>query len=367
MKRNTAPNTRGSAALYDPYLDTLGGGEKHILSILKVLEDEGYDVTVFWDNDLKKDIQQKFNLHFNSLGFLPNLFKLNFLDKLKKLNRYDIFFYITDGSYFFSSAGKNYIFAMVPNPALYNLNTVNKLKTLNFSFIANSLFTHSYIKKFGIETKTIYPFIPDDFFTITPSLEKKDVILTVGRFFPHLHSKRQEILIETFRRLKKDGAFKSTKLILAGSVHPDDQDYLNNLKISIVNDPSIELKVNVSYPELKCLYQTSKYFWHFTGYGVDEEKEPEKVEHLGITPLEAMAGGAIVFCYKAGGPKELIRNRETGFLFLSDTELLKDMKEISQNEDLQEKIRQEAHDFVKTNFSYEAFKKQVKKVILNQT
>ncbi|EKE14265.1 MAG: hypothetical protein ACD_12C00601G0004, partial [uncultured bacterium] len=30
-------------ALYDPYLSTLGGGEKHILSILDVFAEQGYE------------------------------------------------------------------------------------------------------------------------------------------------------------------------------------------------------------------------------------------------------------------------------------------------------------------------------------
>jgi hypothetical protein len=47
-----AENGTKKAALYDPYLDVMGGGEKHILSILQVLEHEGYEANVFWDHDL---------------------------------------------------------------------------------------------------------------------------------------------------------------------------------------------------------------------------------------------------------------------------------------------------------------------------
>ena len=42
-------------ALYDPYLDTLGGGEKHILSILEVFAEQGYEVNIFWDKNLTKE------------------------------------------------------------------------------------------------------------------------------------------------------------------------------------------------------------------------------------------------------------------------------------------------------------------------
>ena len=39
-------------ALYNPYLDTLGGGEKHILSILDVFAEQGYEINIFWDKNL---------------------------------------------------------------------------------------------------------------------------------------------------------------------------------------------------------------------------------------------------------------------------------------------------------------------------
>ena len=63
------------AALYDPYLDTLGGGEKHILSIVKVLEDEGYEINIFWDKNLQNQIENRFRIQFvNKFKFLPNIF-----------------------------------------------------------------------------------------------------------------------------------------------------------------------------------------------------------------------------------------------------------------------------------------------------
>ena len=70
---------RKRAALYNPYLDTLGGGEKYILSILKVLEDEGFALDIFWDENLQEDFKVKFNLSFDYLiNFVPDQFKEQF-------------------------------------------------------------------------------------------------------------------------------------------------------------------------------------------------------------------------------------------------------------------------------------------------
>jgi len=111
--------------------------------------------------------------------------------------------------------------------------------------------------------------------------------------------------------------------------------------------------------ELYKLYELSTYFWHFTGFGVDENKNPEMVEHLGITPLEAMASGCLVFCYKAGGPKELIKDNENGFLFSDVDELIDTMIKINSDESLKEKVINNGRQFVKDNFSYEVFRDKV--------
>jgi len=66
---------RKKALLYDPYLDVMGGGEKHILSVLQVLENEGYEVNIAWDKDLTDELKQKLNIEFKSLHFVQNVFQ----------------------------------------------------------------------------------------------------------------------------------------------------------------------------------------------------------------------------------------------------------------------------------------------------
>src|SRR3989344_4250284 len=134
MKRNFTP--KGKVALFDPFLDTLGGGEKHILSILKVLDEAGFAINIFWDNNLQKQIQDRFQFEFkNKLNFLPNIFiKQNHFGKLITIKQFDFFFYVTDGSYFFSSAKKNFVFSMVPDIKLYRMNFLNRLKLMNYKF-----------------------------------------------------------------------------------------------------------------------------------------------------------------------------------------------------------------------------------------
>lgn len=362
---------RKKAVLYNPYLDTLGGGEKHILSILKVLEEEGYEINIFWDKDLTNEIKTNFKLEFkHKINFLHNIFRSKkiFFQKYLTLKNFDLFFYVTDGSYFFSGAKKNFVFCMVPNKKLYQLDFLAKIKTSNYKFITNSEFTKYWLEKHGQKSQTIYPFIDKNLLNLNINILKKDkVILTVGRFFKHLHSKRHDILINSFKELKQNNSlFKDFKLILAGGLKTEDNQYLEWLKQLASSDRSIVFRVNPNYEEILELYKKAVLYWHFTGFGIDENENPELVEHLGIAPLEAMAAGCITFCYNAGGPKEIIEDGVNGFLFNNNGELFKNATLVLQNSSLRNTIQTKAKQTVVTRFSYEVFKRNVKKIVLNQ-
>ncbi len=362
MKNTTTKEKK--AALYDPYLDTMGGGEKHILSILKVLDDHDYEITIFWDTDLTDEIVQKLGLKFKRIRFKKNIFKYgDLLTKTKELSQYDTFFYVTDGSYFFSTAKQNFVFCMVPQKSLYNMGVANKLKTRNVRFIANSEFTRNWLSKWGIQAEVLYPYLPDEY--INQDTQKKEkIILSVGRFFRQLHSKRQDIAIQWFMDLQKsDARYTDYELHLAGSVLPSDTEYLKELQESAKGYPNIHFHTNISYSEILTLYKRAEYYWHFAGYDIDQEEHPERTEHLGITPLEAMASGCLTFAYRAGGPSEIIQDNETGFLFRTQEELFEKMKRA---EDIRTEVLSSAKAYVSRNFSYQTFRKQVEHIILNQ-
>lgn len=356
-----------NVALYDPYLDIMGGGEKHILSILQAVQDETHEIKVFWDKDLNKSIKNILNIRFEpEIKFVPNIFGLPFIKKLAALAPYDMLFYVTDGSYFFSPARKNFIFCMVPDKNLYSGGTVNKLKTLNAKFISNSKFTQNCLSRWGIKSEVIYPYIDQEYIDFDlNSVKKEKMILSVGRFFKHLHTKKHDVIINAFKKIKKEtNLLKNFKLVLAGGLKDEDRDYFDEIKNMVKDDDSIILKTNISHNELQDLYRKSFVYWHFTGFGVDENKNPEMVEHLGITPLEAMANGCLTFCYNAGGPKEIITDSVTGFLFNNLEELKIKMTTAIENEKLAESIRTQAKKYVRENFSYSKFKNTVNKLIV---
>lgn len=358
---------RKTAALYDPYLDVLGGGEKHVLSILKVLQDEGFAPVVYWDVNLTKEIYEKLQISFQeNLTFKENIFQdrtESVFSRMQDLKQHDILIYVTDGSYFFSTAKKTVIFCMVPQKSLYNMSAINKLKTMNSVFIANSKYTQKMLKNWHIDAELLYPYISEEFLRNFSTTKKKQ-ILVVGRFFKQLHSKRQDIAIKWFNEFSQLNEFKSYKLILAGSLKDEDNLYFKELQELAIDNKQIIFKPNISFSELLSLYNESEIYWHTAGYEIDENKFPEKVEHLGITPLEAMASGCLVFAYKAGGLKEIIQDGKNGFLFSNKNDLLKNMQSIMKDEKKTKEIQLNAKEFVKNNFDYSVFTQQVKKTLL---
>jgi|GEM_PF-246004 len=366
-KQTCLPEGR-KVALYNPFLDVLGGGEKHILSIIKVLSEEGYLPYIYWDKDLSKEISSRFQFKFSpGLKFLPNIFKYNHspLTSYNALKAFDYLFYVTDGSYFFSSAKRNFVFAMVPDKKLYHTDFINKLKIANYRFISNSVFTQKRLKDFGISSDVIYPYIDQKIINLSGDRPKEKIILSVGRFFSHLHSKRQDKMINLFKKIKQEHSlFKDFKLILAGGLKEEDKEYYNQLTKLSGSDPSIIFKPNIPLHELYELYELSTYFWHFSGFEVDESTAPDRVEHFGLTPLEAMAAGCLTFCYRAGGLNETIIDGENGFLFSTEKELIDKMKAVMNNVEKQERIKKNAKKYVADNFSYTVFTERVKKIIL---
>jgi len=345
----------------------MGGGEKHIISILKVFEENGFDVTIFWDKNLSVEIKNYLKIDLSTLTFKKNIFaeKMGPIKRAFQLGQYDIFLYVTDGSYFLSRAKKNVIFCMVPQKNLYHMTLANRVKTIGARWISNSLFTKKHLSRWRIQTDVIYPYLDEVFFEKNGQ-KKENIILSVGRFFEHLHSKRHDITIKWFTKLQQENdEFKNYKLIIAGGLDEKDKEYFESLKNLGLNNPSIELIPNITFNYLRDYYKKSKIYIHMAGYDIDENTNPEMVEHLGITPLEAMASGCITCVYRAGGPKEIITNGENGYLFSNYEELKNVLDLVVHNEKKNESIRDNALTFVKDNFSYEAFTARVHEVLID--
>lgn len=300
------------AAIYDPYLDTLGGGERYVASFAKVLLDLGWKVEIEWgDITIKEALSKRFGIDLKDAGIVKDI---------KRGDGCDLCFWVSDGSIPTLRARRNFLHFQVPFHHIGGNNLLNKMKLIRIDkIICNSVFTKKIIDhEYGVESIVVYP--PVDTVKIKPK-RKENIILSVARFSSLLQSKGQDVLIKAFRKLV-DGGLTDWKLVLAGGIEIGVGDYIEKLENMAKGYP-VEIIKSPDFITLRELYGKSKIFWSASGFGEDEEKNPEKVEHFGITVVEAMAAGAIPVVYNAGGHKEIVTDGADGYLWNSIGELVK--------------------------------------------
>lgn len=356
-------------AFITPYLSTLGGGEKYLLDIARACHTAGYQTELFWNNShIKEQLLNRFGKQYEFITVNTAWHTLNPLQRIFETKKYDAIFYHPDGSYFFSRARKNFALLQVPDARLIpHPSLINKLKLTCWTPVFNSQFTKRFLSQFlnARSSFILYPTVSDELFDVP--LQKQNIILSVGRFFSHLHSKKQEVLIQTFLKTQQNhGIFKKYRLILAGNLKKEDELYYNRLKKLAKNSHAIEFKTNIGHDELTRLYSAARFYWHATGYGEDEKKHPEKMEHFGISIVEAMAVGCIALCYKGGGPKEIITHNKTGFLYKTRGELIDFTKKLLKKPSLMKQFSQAAQHRAHKKFGFTTFSRQVQNLLMLQ-
>lgn len=303
--------------IYNPYASILGGGERYILTIAECLS-KNYEVHVFWnDPKILRKAEAKFHLDLSKVQ-VKRWFQSR-ITRATQLRSYHAFFYVTDGSVFFSGAQKNFLIIQSPDkiPVVNNFLTKAKLATWRQVICYSQFMARIINQRLNKQVSPLFVPVNTELFTAN---KKRKVILSVGRFFPNLHSKRQDVLIEVFKKMLPN--INGWKLILVGSVDPQAEKYFNRIKKQAQGLP-IEIYTDVSFHSLVRLYDQATIYWHAAGFGADLHKHPEKAEHFGVTTIEAMAAGAIPVVFGGGGQKEIVQTGKTGYIWKTKDELIK--------------------------------------------
>lgn len=187
------------------------------------------------------------------------------------------------------------------------INASERLNTYQ-EVITYSYFGWKWIKKYWRrDAKVIAP--PVDLLfkkNRVGRFKKNNWICSVGRFFTLGHGKKQEILIEAFKKLC-DKNKKKWELHLVGGLgdEPSSIEFFQYLKNKSKGYP-VFFHVNVSRQEVEKVYLQSKIYWHATGFGEDENYQPIRFEHFGISPIEALSAKCIPLLFNGGGLREVI-------------------------------------------------------------
>jgi glycosyltransferase involved in cell wall biosynthesis len=306
---------------HDPYLAILGGGEKYLLTILEQVAAEAPDAELVVYSPQRPDPArwERLGVHVGARRF--RWAPAGSLGVTRRSPRLDLLVAITNHFPPLSLARRSAAIVQFPfEPATGARGIERRLRLRSYdTILCYSDFVREHIAaRLGIDDAVVVS-PPVDVARAEPRAKDRSII-AVGRFFPaaDANNKKHGVLIDAFARLQ-DRA-EGWHLHLAGGCHddPGSQAYLEELRQQAAGLP-VTFHPNAEPAALADLYGRAALFWHAAGHG---ESRPERLEHFGITTVEAMAYGCVPVVPALGGQLEIVQDRRNGRLFATVDELV---------------------------------------------
>jgi glycosyltransferase involved in cell wall biosynthesis len=226
--------------------------------------------------------------------------------------------------------------------------------------VSNSEFTRRWVRhRWGRESHVIYPPVA---LVAAGEHQKEPLILSVGRFFDRRfgHSKKQLELVRAFRTLVTRG-LSGWELHLVGGSQPLHAEYLARVRAEAEGLP-VHFHIDAPGAELKDLYRRASIYWHAAGLGESERRHPERLEHFGISTVEAMGAGAVPIVIGKGGQVEIVQPDVNGYLFRSLDDLVARTELVAQDPALRRRLAEAARQRA-VEFSTERFAARVRALV----
>ena len=188
--------------------------------------------------------------------------------------------------------------------------------------VANSHFTAAWLRRWwDLPCEVVHPPV-EAMDTPSSMASKRPEILSVGRFFVGGHGKNHRMMLETFARMiRREGLTGWTlRLIGASGAAPADRVYLAGLR-SLASTLPVQIETDVDITRIREAYRRASIYWHAAGFGRNEKRSPEALEHFGIAPVEAMSAGAVPVVFDGGGVRETVEDGKSGYLWRSASRL----------------------------------------------
>jgi GT2 family glycosyltransferase/glycosyltransferase involved in cell wall biosynthesis len=307
-----------TVVIYTPYDLVFGGGEKYILSVANAYSVSGFRTILATRARYSRVRLMALGLDF---GLDLGLVELSTLNEVT--SPVDIF--ITMGNEVYPPVepiGKvNIHHCQFPFPPESQTNEqVSRLNKLDY-VVVNSEYTKGHYLQAAqsvgfnnLKVVVISPPISD--LPVTEKEKNQNLILSVGRFFVHGHSKNQHMLINAFRDLlikHPDASLALAGGLAPGAVH---REYLDMCR-DLAKDLPVSFHIDAERDEISELMESSSIYWHGAGFEVDSKLYPERCEHFGISLVEAMGSKLIPVVVGNGGPDEIVQFGVNGFKYQS--------------------------------------------------
>jgi GT2 family glycosyltransferase/glycosyltransferase involved in cell wall biosynthesis len=342
--KTPASPKRKTAVVYTPFDVSVGGGERYILSCALALSQK-YNV-VFCSNKMVSDTRISFvieDLGLETPG--KGSIRTDMFENIKDWG--DVEVMIAMGNEIIPpipfNATVNIFHCQYPFPSHHSDRfEVSRLQNVD-AFFVNSEFTKRKVQSEQHELSFDIPVTVTGAPVRAPGLREDNVaekddslfsLISVGRFEPLGHSKRQDITIDIFREFYDD--HNDADLSLIGSVGgiARREQYVLDLR-KMADGLPVSFDLDASNTVLADKLKNADVLVHSCGYGIDVRSSPERLEHFGIVILEAMANGVVPLVYGAGGPAEIVEKFGVGYTFKTVSEAadkLSRIKELSVDE-----------------------------------